>query len=427
MTTSVLFCLHFALLWQAIISMVCLLYSVKKSQIMKVNTGKGSIPLVALVAILSISAIVSLPGLAISPILDDLEQIFPHASELEVEMLESLPSLMIIPFMLFAGRWSVRGNKIRLLVLGTSIFLLSGVGSLMSRSLTELIILGALMGVGAGIIIPLSTGLIVDYFVGEYRVRQLGISSAVNNLTLVLATLLTGYLAGIKWYYAFAVYLLPAVTLILIPALSHTAPTTQSEDNSDNGSATLNTKPVASLMLFYFAITYCSLVVTFNTSYLTTSASMDSSKAGVIISLFFLAIMLPGLLLNGIKRMFGSMTYFWSLVIMGAGLIVMSLPHPKLYTLIIGAVLSGVGYGVMQPLIYDKVASCSPPRLATLALSLVMAVNYLAILVAPFIIDVVDWVFHTSQHSFAFLCNGVVALVLAVLSIRWRNDLYAQL
>ena len=84
--------------------MVCLLYSVKKSRIMKVNTGKGSIPLVALVAILSISAIVSLPGLAISPILDDLEQIFPHASELEVEMLESLPSLMIIPFMLLAGR-----------------------------------------------------------------------------------------------------------------------------------------------------------------------------------------------------------------------------------------------------------------------------------------------------------------------------------
>jgi hypothetical protein len=64
---------------------------------MKVNTGKGSMPLVALVAILSVSAIVSLPGLAISPILEDLDKIFPSASELEVEMLESLPSLMISP------------------------------------------------------------------------------------------------------------------------------------------------------------------------------------------------------------------------------------------------------------------------------------------------------------------------------------------
>lgn len=394
---------------------------------MKVNTGKGSMPLVALIAILSISAIVSLPGLAISPILDDLESIFPHASELEVEMLESLPSLMIIPFMLLAGRWSVKYSKIRLVVLGTAIFLLSGIGSLMSRSLMELIILSAVMGIGAGIIIPLSTGLIVDCFVGEYRVKQLGISSAVNNLTLVLATALTGYLAGIRWHYAFAVYLLPAVTLILIPALSSATPTlvTQREDDSD-APASISMKRIVALMIFYFMITYCSLVVTFNTSYIAAAQKMSSDVAGWIISLFFLAIMLPGFVLNGIKRLLGRDTNFWSLVVMGVGLLLMSLPHPRLYTLIIGALLSGFGYGVMQPLIYDKAASCSPPKLATLALSLVMAVNYLAILVAPFIMDVVDKLFHTSQHTFAFLFNGVVTLIMALLSLRWRGGLYAQ-
>jgi MFS family permease len=394
---------------------------------MKVNTGKGTMPLVALIAILSISAIVSLPGLAISPILDDLESIFPHASELEVEMLESLPSLMIIPFMLLAGRWSVKYSKIRLVVLGTAIFLLSGIGSLMSRSLMELIILSAVMGIGAGIIIPLSTGLIVDCFVGEYRVKQLGISSAVNNLTLVLATALTGYLAGIKWHYAFAVYLLPAVTLILIPALSSATPNlvTQREDDSD-APASISMKRIVVLMLFYFMITYCSLVVTFNTSYIAAAQKMSSDVAGWIISLFFLAIMLPGFVLNGIKRLLGRDTNFWSLVVMAVGLLLMSLPHPRLYTLIIGALLTGFGYGVMQPLIYDKAASCSPPRLATLALSLVMAVNYLAILVAPFIMDVVDRVFHTSQHTFAFMFNGVVTLIMALLSLRGRGGLYAQ-
>lgn len=384
-------------------------------------------PLVALIAILSISAIVSLPGLAISPILDELESIFPHASELEVEMLESLPSLMIIPFMLLAGRWSVKYSKIRLVVLGTAIFLLSGIGSLMSRSLMELIILSAVMGIGAGIIIPLSTGLIVDCFVGEYRVKQLGISSAVNNLTLVLATALTGYLAGIRWHYAFAVYLLPAITLILIPALSSSTPslTPQNQDDSD-APASISSKRIFALMLFYFMITYCSLVVTFNTSYIAAAQKMSSDVAGWIISLFFLAIMLPGFVLNGIKRLLGRDTNFWSLVVMGAGLLLMSLPHPRLYTLIIGALLTGFGYGVMQPLIYDKAASCSPPRFATLALSLVMAVNYLAILVAPFIMDVVDRLFHTSQHTFAFMFNGVVTLIMALLSLRGRGGLYAR-
>ncbi|MBR5133132.1 MAG: MFS transporter, partial [Alistipes sp.] len=146
---------------------------------MLIKTGKGTIHLAALVAIWSVSAIVSLPGLAVSPILDDISTIFPKAGELEVSMLESLPSLMIIPFMLLAGRWSVTRNKIRMLVIGTSIFLLSGIGCMLSRTLTELIITSTIIGIGAGIIIPLSTGLVVDYFTGDRRVHQLGISSAV--------------------------------------------------------------------------------------------------------------------------------------------------------------------------------------------------------------------------------------------------------
>lgn len=384
---------------------------------MKINTGKGTIPLTALVAIWSISAIISLPGLAISPILEDLDKIFPSASELEVEMLESLPSLMIIPFMLLSGRWSVRGNKIRLLVIGSAIFLISGIGSLLSRSLVELIVLGAVMGVGAGIIIPLSTGFVVDYFTGDYRIKQLGISSAVNNLALVGATSLTGYLADIKWYFAFVVYLLPAVTLILIPALSHTRPEPEPPQGAQRRQQGLNGRIIVGLMLFYFIITYASLVVTFNTSYLASEGGMSSSKSGLLISLFFLAIMAPGFVLNRVMKLLGKATNLWSLLVMGVGLLVMSLPHPSFLKLAVGAILTGLGYGVMQPLIYDKAATNSPPHLSTLALSLVMVVNYLAILVAPFIIDGIDWLFVTKSYSFPFLFNGLLTLVMALITL----------
>ena len=39
---------------------------------MKIQTGRGTIPLITLIAIWSISALTSLPGLAVSPILGDL-------------------------------------------------------------------------------------------------------------------------------------------------------------------------------------------------------------------------------------------------------------------------------------------------------------------------------------------------------------------
>lgn len=383
---------------------------------MTIDTGKGKIPLIALVAIWSVSAIVSLPGLAISPILDDMQSIFPHASELEVQMLESLPSLLIIPFMLFAGRWAVRGNKMTLLVVGTAIFLLSGVWCTTSQTLVELIVASTLVGVGAGMIIPLSTGLIVDYFTGDKRVKQLGISSAVNNLTLVVATSAVGYLADVEWHLAFVVYLLPAVTLLLIPALSRTKPQPEPKSGAQNRQTKLNVKIIVGLVLFYFAITYTSLIVTYNTSYVASLAGMRSSEAGVIISLFFLAIMAPGFMLNRIIAIFGRAVNLWSLMAMCIGLLLMSMPHPSAIALTLGAILTGLGYGVMQPIIYDKAATNAPPHLSTLALAIVMTTNYLAILVAPFMIDGIDHLFHATSHTFAYLFNSIVILILAIVT-----------
>ena len=54
---------------------------------MKISTGKGTISLPVLLAIWSVSAVTSLPGLAVSPILGDLNTIFPSASDLEIQML----------------------------------------------------------------------------------------------------------------------------------------------------------------------------------------------------------------------------------------------------------------------------------------------------------------------------------------------------
>lgn len=371
----------------------------------------------ALVAIWSVSAIVSLPGLAVSPMLDDMQSIFPHASELEVEMLESLPSLLIIPFMLLAGRWATRGNKLRLLVVGTTIFLVSGIWCMLATTLVELIAASALVGVGAGMIIPLSTGLVVDYFTGDRRVKQLGISSAVNNLTLVVATTAVGYLADVEWHLAFAVYLLPAVTLMLIPALRRATPAPEPSTSAQNRQTKLNVKVIIGLVLFYFAITYTSLIVTYNTSYVASLAGMRSSDAGIVISLFFLAIMAPGLMLNRIVAIFGRMTNLWSLLAMSLGLLLMSLPHPTYVTLASGAILTGLGYGVMQPIIYDKAATNAPPHLATLALAIVMTTNYLAILVAPFMIDAIDRAFHATSHTFAYLFNSIVVLIIAIVTV----------
>lgn len=388
---------------------------------MKIKTGKGTITLAVLLAIWSVSAISSLPGLAISPILGGLNKIFPHATDLEIQMLTSLPSLLIIPFVLLSGKLSVGKDKLKILFFGLLIFFLSGVACIFARSMTWLIVISCILGIGAGMVIPLSTGLVVDYFTGDYRVRQLGYSSAINNLTLVLATVVTGYLADVNWHLPFLVYTLPGVSLALSFFLKrgHSGPEPQQSIQLRH--KMIDRRKLVGLMLFYFFATYAVLVVTFYVSFLMDDYKIEGSFSGILISLFFLAIMLPGLFIDKIIRLLKRNVNLFSLALICAGLLCVGIFRDKTM-LILGVLCSGFGYGVIQPVIYDKAATIAPPRSATLALSFVMAMNYLAVMICPFIVDFFRHFSGTHSDRFPFFFNAALALVVAVVTFLRRDN-----
>lgn len=394
---------------------------VKKTDGMRVKTGKGDISLITLIAIWSVSAVTSLPGLAISPILGDMNNIFPKASDLEIQMLTSLPSLLIIPFVVVAGRLTTGQNRLSLLYTGLAIFTICGVACLLAKSMTALIVISCILGIGAGIIIPLSTGLVVDYFTDSYRVRQLGYSSAINNLTLVAATALTGYVADINWHLSFLVYLLPGVSLILCLLLRRESPAPEPQQSDQYKQSSINYRHLIVLTVFYFVITYATLVITFDTAFLFEKYHIKQELAGVSISLFFLAIMLPGLFINKIIRATRSYTNALCCLCLSIGLALLSISKSPA-VLIFGIIITGLGYGVMQPLIYDKAAIIAPPQQATRALSIVMAANYIAIILCPFMIDFARKIVHSNSETFGFSLNAIVTTILAIVALVGRQN-----
>ena len=389
---------------------------------MKIATGKGYISLLALIAIWSVSAVTSLPGLAISPILEDLSRIFPSASELEIQMLTSLPSLLIIPFVLLAGWLSERGGEsLKLLAVGLLIFFASGAVCIFAKDIRLLIVASCIMGAGAGIAVPYSTGLVVRYFTGDSRVQQLGISSAVNNLSLVIATAVVGWLAAKDWHLAFTVYLLPVVALVLLLALRDAKPAPEPEESDQLRQSKINWWRLSGLSVLYFIITFTTLVITFYLSFLLEKYRFPQEFSSVMISLFFLAIMLPGFVLNSVIRRVRSMTMFVSLVLIVVGLLLVgTIPDIPLMTL--GVILTGVGYGVLQPIIYDKTAIVAPPDKATKALSVVMTVNYVAVVVCPFVVDFAKDIFRQKAESFPFVASAVLVAMVALLSLLLRKS-----
>ncbi len=404
---------------------------------MRIQTGRGTIPLITLIGIWSISALNALPGLAVTPILGKLSVIFPHSTELDVQMLSSLPSLLIIPFIILAGKLTERVNFIRLLQVGLAIFALSGILYLFAGKMWQLIAISAMLGVGSGMIIPLSTGLISKYFVGPYRVKQFGLSSAITNLTLVAATAVTGYLAEVNWHLPFVVYLFPLLSLVLSVYLQRSMISEEgrasitNDEKTDAGTPVdpevgkykygVNIKYLLQVMMFYGLATYLALIVTFNLPFLMEEYHFSSGDSGVMISLFFLAIMAPGLFLNRIVGLFREKTTFYSLLCMAVGLALIWI-SPKEWVIAPGCILVGLGYGVIQPVIYDKTTHTAVAKKATLALAFVMMMNYLAILLCPFIIDFFQsTVFHIKSQQFAFVFNLCITLVALVWAYRKRN------
>lgn len=391
---------------------------------MKIQTGRGTIPLITLIAIWSISALTSLPGLAVSPILGDLTKIFPKATDLDIQMLTSLPSLLIIPFILLGGKLTEKVDFVRILKIGLWLFAASGILYLISNKMWQLIVVSALLGIGSGLIIPLSTGLISKYFVGTYRVKQFGLSSAITNFTLVIATAVTGYLAEVSWHLPFLVYLLPLISILLVghlkesrsdaavkPSSQSTAPSGQTAAVDTGGSEYgIHIKHLLQIMLFYGVTTFIVLAVIFNLSFLMEKHHFSSGNSGLMISLFFLAIMAPGFCLDKIVDELKERTKAYSLLSMAVGLALIWIA-PIEWLIIPGCILVGLGYGVIQPMLYDKTTHTALPQKATMALAFVMMMNYLAILLYPFIIDFLQNLFHTQSQEFPFVFNLLITIV----------------
>lgn len=378
-----------------------------------VYTGKGTITIMALLGIWSVSALTSLPGLAVSPISEKLLTIFPTATDLEIQMLTTLPSLLIIPFILLAGIISEKVGYIRLLYIGLWLYLLSGTLYFLCTSMTQLIFVSALLGIGSGIIIPFSTSLVSKFFTGEQRTKQYGYVSALTNITLVVATAVTGYLADIQWRLPFVVYLLPVVSILLVPSIKGSEATVSEKGERQKMQSNIGEIDYPRLikyMLYYLLITYLVMVVSINLPFLLGKYGYDSAVSGMVISIFFIAMMLPGFFINDIIAVLRKNILLFALLLIALGLVDVFFNSSLLF-IILGCVATGVGYGIAQPYIYDVTASLAPPQKTTYALALLMVMNYVAIVISPFIVDWLQELFRVKSEDFPFILNGVIGVI----------------
>lgn len=426
---------------------------------MQVKTGKGTISMMVVIAIWSLSLAVDLPGLAVTPIEGSLRSIFTDATDFKIQLLTVLPNLVIIPFVLLSGKLSESKHKIAVIAAGTIMYLLAGVLSIFSSSLNMLIILSCLLGAGCGLILPFSTGLIADVFTGKYRMKQMGIISAIGNIALVLATFAVGYLVAgdltQTWHRAFFVYLIPLLSLVLIPflrkipksdyaAVPEAGATTGSTDTKSTAAAAVpavdadgfSTKGqkvkggfyvgrTVWLLLAYFFFVFATCIPCY---YLPNFKWISSEDASTMTSMFYFAMFVVGLALTPVMKTFRKATFIVATSMIVGSFALFVFVHESVAVYIIAAAICGLGNGIAQPIFYTKATEVvTSDSKSTLSLAYLQVANYVAISMVPVIIGAGQKIFNTTSTMFPFIFVGIAsAVVLVFVILRNRHFVFGM-
>ena len=435
----------------------------------EIKTGKGSVSLMVVIAIWSLSLAVDLPGLAVTPIEGRLHQIFSDVTDFKIQLLTVLPNLVIIPFVLLSGKLSETRHKLAIIVTGIILYALSGLLSIFSGSLTILIWLSCLLGAGCGLILPFSTGLIADVFTGPYRTKQMGVVSAIGNIALVGATFAVGFLAAKSWHLPFIVYMIPLISLLLIPWLKKipksdlvdpaqlaaqkaaaptaapapaaattaapapaTTPAPASQIDVD-GFSYANQKLVGPFYLgrtIWLMIAYCffEFACTLQTYYLPNlmpTLNMSVEDVSMVTSVYYFLMFVIGIFVTAVLKLFKKYTFIVSTAFIVIGFIIY-LVFKDLPMFIVAACLVGLGNGQTQPIFYTKATELvNDPAKSTLALAFLQAANYVGISIVPVIVNLFVFIFNNHTVIFPFIVGtGLMVIALVIIIIRSRHFVF---
>lgn len=363
-----------------------------------------------LYTILSISLLTVMAGAAIAPALGTISKHFAGQSPLLIQLIVSLPALFIILTNLVFPLLC-RLMKTRTLALtGLWLYVLAGAGAFFVDNIWVLLVFRALMGVSVGMIMPLSTGLLAYYFPPEEQAGLMGLSAAMNQMGGVVATFLAGTLASISWNYAFLVYLLGLIAIILVALFL------PNERLSRRGGVSLSL-----LKRFHPSVVGMFLVMVLFFIYPTNfalTASASLSEMGITLVMVGLDVVafLVGLVFGFLMKRFAAQMKYAAPLGFMAGYLCLAAGN-SLVWLLLGSALIGIANGIGVPYLNTIGSVKAGKEAATTVMPLLSAALYLGQFLSPLIVSPTAEILHVSPY----LVGAGIAVVYLAQAILTRK------
>jgi len=364
-------------------------------------------------ALLSVALLTVMAGAAVSPAVATIAEAFSGTSPELIKLVVTLPPLMVIPFALLAGKLTDAFGKKKVLLTGLFLYLIGGVGGGFAATIDVLLLSRALLGLSVGLIMPISTALVSDFFEGDEATRMMGWISASNHLGGMAAQIISGALATLCWRYAFGAYGLACVAIAMV--LFFLPEPTEKEKTTPNAKPRLPaTVYLCGGAIFLLMLVFYTVPV--NISLFIAQENMGTAaSSGLACALITGAGFVMGLCFQKVLATLNIFSVVAGIAIMGCGLGMLSVAD-EITHVCFGVALVGLGEGYLLPLIFHCVRKSVGVAQSVSAMALVSSMMYMGQFASPILIDKIGghWLPEAPESPFIVACGLSTAAAILV-------------
>ncbi len=383
------------------------------------------------ISVLPISITVTMVGMPVIGVLNGiLEFINKPNLDLYISTYLSLPFLIIV-FVILSSNFLVSRYSVKsLLMIALYLYIVSGLGSYYANNEVSLMFFRCLTGIAAGIILPLSTGVISIFYDGEKRFRALRYFTVLSVASGIFMLLVSAFLSMFSWRFIFFIYILAVIPFLTVAIffpdkelkekmLANKAVQKSNKKHKNNQVSLADINFSAwRVILKYFLISIISFFFLGNMGFYIKQHGLGSNTVLFTAQSFYLlGSFVSSFILIYVQKFFKADIYFVYSLLISIGCLTIWYFAPSIWLLVAISFLIGYGYGGIGLFFNNYIIHLLPVNARVLGVSLNYSAMFLGQFAMPFVALYIKNLFNIESLLELYSIMGALGVLLSFMSV----------
>lgn len=359
----------------------------------------------------------------ISPVLGTLSEKYQEYGTSTIQLLQTLPYLLLIAGSLLIGWMTTKLSKKKIIMLGLILVGICGTAPVFTESFAVLVLTRLLIGFGFGIVGPMNTAVIADFFPPDKRASYMGLHVVGMGIGTMVGNLLGGALAGIAYRYFYLVYLIAVLAVLGVQVFLTETPPVKAEKAAD-----------MRLNKMVYAVSFASFVHTlFINAYSTNigihilrNITENPSVTGIATAVNAAAALVMGMLFAKVMSLLKGYTLAFSIIAAALGYAVV-LAVPGMAGVLLASILCGLSLSCFMADASYLISVSVAPEAVAKASGMFSIIGGIGGLIAPIVLGNTAGLMSggnipSNQFILAFAGMAVFGVIVLAIQLKSRNQ-----